>query len=85
MSDIQRNEKDIMMRDAELFIKHLQVLLSEKLNQLKQLDVHLDNLRTVEMKRIELKKCTLEKEIQEIEYEIQRKSVIEVKIDERNK
>ncbi|NIU85163.1 MAG: hypothetical protein GWN64_17215 [Candidatus Thorarchaeota archaeon] len=78
MADIQRNDKDIMLRDMELFIKHLQVLLSEKLNQLKQLDVHLDNLRTVEMKRIELKKATLEKEIQEIKYEIKQKSVIDV-------
>lgn len=79
MADIQRNDKDIMLRDMELFIKHLQVLLSEKLNQLKQLDVHLDNLRTVEMKRIELKKATLEKEILEIKQEIKNKSVIEVK------
>jgi len=78
MADIPRNDRDIMLRDMELFVKHLQVLLSEKLNQLKQLDVHLDNLRTVEMKRIELKKATLEKEIQELEHEIKKKSVIDI-------
>ena len=74
MADISRNDSEIVVRNADLFVKHLHILLSEKLNQIKALDVHLDHLRTVEMKRVEFKKDTLEREIQELKQEIKEKS-----------
>lgn len=78
MGDIDRNSNEIMRDDPELRVQYLNVVLSEKLNQIKQLDVHLDKLRTVEMKQIELKKATLEKEIARVRYMIQNESAIDI-------
>jgi hypothetical protein len=84
MADVNRSssDSDIMIRKPELYLQHLEIILNEKLNQIKALDVHLDQLRTVEMKRIELKKATLEEEIKALKAEIGRKTVIEIKLNE---
>lgn len=79
MSDLNRSGSDIVLRDAGLKRKLLQIQVNEKLNQLKQLDVRLDHLMTVEVKQIELKKDELIKEIESIQQELNRKNVIEIK------
>jgi len=85
MGDIDRSGNELIREDQELRVQYLNVILSEKLNQLKQLDVHLDRLRTVEMKQIELKKATLAKEIVRVKATIQKESVIEIKLEEGGK
>ena len=84
MADINRSssDSDIMVRKPELYLQHLEIIYNEKLNQIKGLDVHLDQIRTVEMKRIELKKATLEEELKALKAEIGRKTVIEIKLNE---
>lgn len=80
MADIERNmDGDLIEKDHELKIMDLNVLLNEKLNQLKALEVHLDKLRTVEVKRIEFKKAHLSAEIENLKAHIQRISVIDIK------
>lgn len=80
--DIQRSGSDLILRNEELYKQHLQIMVNEKLNQLKQLDVRLDHILTVEVKQIELKKNELMKEIESIQQELDRKSnIIEVKAE----
>jgi len=80
--DINRSGSDIVLRDIGLFKQHLQILINEKLNQLKQLDVRLDHILTVEVKQIELKKNELAKEIESIQQELdQKNNIIEVKAE----
>lgn len=82
MSDINRSGSDLVLRDNELYKKHLQILKNEKLNQLKQLDVRLDHILTVEVKQIELKHDELKKEIESIQQELdQKNNIIEVKAE----
>ena len=79
MADINRNiDGDLILKDEKLRQMNLVVLINEKLNQLKKLDVHLDQLRTVEMKRIELKKETLMREISELKKDLNNPQVIDV-------
>lgn len=83
MGDIPRSGSDLVLKDDTLFIKHLEILINEKLNQLKQLDVRLDHLMTVEVKQIELKKEELKKEIEAIQLDLKKKSkIIEIKVEE---
>lgn len=82
MVDINRSGSDLILRDEHLRRKHLQILINEKLNLLKQLDVRLDHLMTVEVKQIELKKDELVKEIESIQQELNQDNVIEGKIKE---
>jgi hypothetical protein len=81
--DLPRNENDgaLIQRFPDLYIKQLNIILAEKQNQLKQLDVRLDHIMTVEVKQIELKKDTLQKEILSLQTEISRKSAIEIKTE----
>lgn len=80
MGDIKpHNTTDLIHSKSELYTMHLNILLNDKLNQLKQQDVLLDHLRTVKIKEIEFKKSTLQEEIKELRREIQEKSVINVK------
>ncbi len=82
MADINRSGSDLILRDEVLKRKHLAILISEKLNQLKQLDVRLDHIMTVEVKQVELKKDELVKEIESIQQELSRNNVIEGEIKE---
>lgn len=74
--DMNRSGSDIVKYDDELKTKHLQILVNEKLNQLKQLDVRLDHILTVEVKQIELKQDELKAEIVSIQQELNRKNKI---------
>jgi hypothetical protein len=78
MADINRGSVngDLVKEVPELWKKQLQVLLNEKENQLKQLDVHLDHLRTVEIKRIELKQGILLKEIEQLKIDVAKAGAI---------
>jgi hypothetical protein len=68
MSDIDRggSSTDIMLRDEKLRKFHEEILISEKLNQIKQLDLMIDKMKTVDMRRLELKQQTLAREIEEL-------------------
>lgn len=79
MSDIQRNDThDLVLRDNGLKKKHLAIIISEKKNQIRQLDVTLDKMKTVDFKKIELTKETYEKEIQALTTELKRMDAINV-------
>lgn len=80
MSDINRSGSDMILRDDGMRKKHMQILVNEKINQLKQLDVRLDHLMTVEVKQIELKQDELRHEIESIQQELNRANkIIDVK------
>jgi len=71
MSDISRNNMhDIVLRDNKLKRQHFGIILNEKKNQIKQLDVTLDRIKSVEVQKIELQKQTLQKEIEALSVEL---------------
>ena len=80
MGDLNRSGmSDLVLADDALKRKHILIQISEKLNQLKQLEVNLDRLKTVEMQRIELAKETLLKEIKNLRSEV-KNDVIEAEL-----
>lgn len=72
MSDINRSGSDLVKYSDDMKMKHLQILINEKINLLKSLDVRLDHLLTVEVKQIELKQDELKAEIVSIQQELNR-------------
>jgi len=68
MADLDRsgNETAIINANEELLKFHNSILISEMVNQIKSLDIQLERMKTVDMKRIELKKQTLAKQIIEL-------------------
>lgn len=78
--DINNNTTDLVRNDDGLNKKHLQIIINEKINLLKQLEVRLDHIMTVEVKQIELKMDVLKKEVEAIQRELDNKSnIIDVK------
>ena len=67
MSDLVRGYSEMEAGDKELMTSWLKIQISEKKNQLMQLGVALDKLKTVDMKKIEHQVKLLEKEIQILE------------------
>jgi hypothetical protein len=81
MADISRSgPHDLILKDNKLYKQHLTILINEKKNQLKQLDVTLDKIKSVEVKKIELTKETLQKEIQELSAEVNKPRIIDAEI-----
>lgn len=81
--DMRRNDGDLVKYGDDIMCQHLEIQINEKLNQLKQLDVRLDHIMTVEVKQIELKKNELKKEVESIQQELNRKSkIIEIKAED---
>ena len=65
MSDINRN-KGLMSLDGELKKKHLEIQVNEKLSQIASLKLRLEDLRSIEEKRVKLQIEMLEKEISQM-------------------
>ena len=84
MSDIQRNQSDIINKYPELLIKHLEGILAEHINQLKKLEIHLDHIKTVEIKKVELQKLVLQRQIDELENELRDKKSIDITKEIKN-
>lgn len=81
--DIRRGDSDLVVYGDDILKQHLEIQVNEKLNQLKQLDVRLDHIMTVEVKQIELKKSELKKEVESIQQELNRKiKTIEIKAED---
>jgi hypothetical protein len=79
MGDINRSGSDLVKYDDSMKQKHLQILINEKINLLKQLDVRLDHILTVEVKQIELKQDELKTEIVSIQQELNRsRNIVEI-------
>lgn len=78
MADIQRNDRQLVQGDPELKKMWLAIQISERVNQLKQLDVLLDKIMTVDVKQLDLKKEELKKEIISLQTELHRQTIIEV-------
>lgn len=70
MSDIIRSYSEIELKDAELRTSLIKIRLSEKKNQIAQLNVTLDRMKTVEIKKIEHQIKVLEKEIEYLDQEL---------------
>jgi len=71
MSDINRSgASDIVLKDNYLKRQWIAIQISEKENQLKQLDVVLDKLHNVELKRILHSIDRTKKEIEELKDEM---------------
>lgn len=82
MADINRNDRSLVQGDPELKARWLTIQVNERLNQLKQLDVLLDKMMTVDIKQLELKKEELKKEITSLQNELSRLTIIEIDIEE---
>ena len=80
MSDIQRNDRQLVHGDPELKKMWLTIQINERENQLKQLDVLLDKIKTVDIKQLELKKEELKKEIINLQNELGRQTIIEIDV-----
>lgn len=78
MADIQRNDRAIIQGDPRLKQMHLGVQINERINSIKQLDVLLDKIMTVDIKQLELKREELKKEIETLQTEYNRHAIIEV-------
>ena len=63
MADINERVYNLIQADSELKKRHTEILINEKLNLLKQLDVQLDHIETVQVPQIKLRQSTIEKEI----------------------
>lgn len=63
MGDLIRGYNEIEANDKELMTSWLKIQISEKKNQLMQLTVALNKLKTVDMKKIEHQMKLLDKEI----------------------
>jgi hypothetical protein len=63
MSDLVRGYNEMEANDKELMTSWLKIQISEKKNQLMQLGVALDKMKTVDIKKIEHQVKVLEKEI----------------------
>jgi hypothetical protein len=76
MADIDRDgtSLEIIDSNSELKKKHIQILINEKTNQIKQLEVRLDHMKTVEMKQIELRIETLQIEVNRLITELTKTS-----------
>ncbi len=71
MADIRRNEQNaLILRDNGLKKKHFEIILNEKKCQLKQLQVNIDRMKSVQLKELELQKDLVEREIKEYESEL---------------
>lgn len=70
MGDINRSGSDLVKYNDVMRKMHLQILINEKINLLKQLEVRLDHIMTVEVKQIELKREELKTEIVSIQQEL---------------
>lgn len=81
MSDLQRNDShDLIIRDNGLKKKHLAIVINEKITQMKQLDITLERMKTVDFKKIELQKEILAKEIEERKKELKRLDSVDAEI-----
>lgn len=82
MSDIQRLPA-LIKTDPELSKKHTQIIINEKISQIKGLEIRLEDLKNIDQKRIELQIETLKKEVNNlIKYKEQ---IIDVQIHESEK
>ncbi len=67
MSDINRSGgNEIVEANIDLKIKHRQIILNEKINQVAQLEARLSQLKTVEFKKVELAIEVAKREIEEL-------------------
>lgn len=64
------NNNDLIEANIDLKIKHYEIILNEKRNQIQQLNATIDRLKSVELKRYELAKDFALKEIQQIEEDL---------------
>lgn len=70
MADLQRGMNEIILRDDKLKKKHLEIIISEKINQVKQMEVTLERMKTVDMQKVELAIASTHKEIEEFKIEL---------------
>lgn len=70
MADKNSNQHALIEANIDLQLQHAQILLNEKINQVKQLEVSLDKFKTVEIKRIEHDIACAKKEIKIREQEL---------------
>ena len=70
----------MVAKDNTLLRQHMMIQISEKENQLKRLDVVLDNLQSVEMKKIIHQKAILTKELEALKKDFD-KMIVETKAE----
>ena len=89
MSDINRGGiHPIVEKNLDLKIKHYKILLNEKKGQVKALEARLEQLKSVEFKKVELAIDVATREVQGLESDIrilEKGNVIDVTILENKK
>lgn len=78
MADLVRGgESEEFLNNKRLQAKHIQILINERVNQIKQYEVKLERMKTVEMQQLEL---TIEK--LQIEIETLTTNLKQIQIDD---
>lgn len=78
MSDlpaVRTNEDDRIQNNPAMRLKHSQILLAERLNVLAQLDIEIEKLKSIQLKKLELQKDVVTEEIAELKVYIQKLAV----------
>jgi len=76
MADLNRSETDLSIYSDEILKKkHTRILINERINQIRQLEVNLERLKTIDMKKVELSIDVLRKEIKTLENELGEKII----------
>ena len=76
MADLNRSETDLSIYSDEIVKKkHTRILINERINQIRQLEVNLERLKTIDMKKVELSIDVLRKEIKTLENELGEKII----------
>lgn len=86
MSDISRNtDHSLIEANIELKIKHYEIQLNEQENQVKNLAVSLDKLKSVEIKRYELAIDVAKKQIEQTKCDLKQLKLQANAVDVTNK
>ena len=81
MGDISNNYNPLVEADAELKTDFIKIQISEKVMQKAQLNVTMEKLKSVELKKIELQLKVLDREIKDLESTLVVKNGVETVIN----
>jgi len=72
MGDLVRMDSNTIVMTSELLVKRMLIQLSEKEANIKGLELRLDDLKNIEMKKVELQIDLLEAEIKVLQEKIKK-------------
>ena len=86
MGDLNRGgQNELVEANIELKIQYYEIQLNEKLSQIKNLEVTLDKVKSVEIKKLEFAMALAKKEITQIQADLKQLQVKQDAIDVTSK